>query len=115
MAANGDETEIDAVRRQLAVLDVERHRLEARLGDLQQPQIVPLPVAPPTTSAAPVTNNSQAAEKIALFRRLSSPNLTLKKWGVRSDPHPAISVTRGLDTDARTSEAPRRQRASAKR
>ena len=71
------ESEIEAVRRQLAALDTERRRLEARLRELEQPSgaAEPDPTETPTDPLIraldpTVTSNSPAAEKIALFRRL---------------------------------------------
>ena len=77
MTASGAETEIGAIRRQLAALEVEREHLEARLRQLEQPRLAPVPAAP---SKAPVTNSSSASEKVALFRRL---------FGGRTDVFPA--------------------------
>jgi superfamily II DNA or RNA helicase len=67
MTGERPETEIAAIRRQLQALDLERQRLVARLGELEQasaeqPQ--------PTTSKPAVASSSSAAEKIALFRQL---------------------------------------------
>lgn len=70
------EKEIEAVRRQLATLDAERRRLEARLRELERPSdtaVVATAASKDTVirkQIAPVTNNSTAAEKIILFRRL---------------------------------------------
>lgn len=71
------ESEIEAVRLQLAALDTERRRLEARLRELEQPSgaAEPDPTETPTDPLIraldpTVTSNSPAAEKIALFRRL---------------------------------------------
>ncbi len=59
--------EIAYIRRQLAALDAERQRLEARLGELElAPTRKPLDTIP----TASVTNSSPAAVKIALFRSL---------------------------------------------
>ena len=77
MTASRAETEIGAIRQQLAALEVERQRLEARLRQLEQPRLAPVPAA---LSKAPVTNGSPASEKVALFRRL---------FGGRSDVFPA--------------------------
>jgi hypothetical protein len=61
------ESEIEAIRRQLAALDNERHHLEARLRELEQPRAAP----PSASSAKPqVTNSSPAADKVGFFRRL---------------------------------------------
>ena len=71
------ESEIKAVRRQLAELEIERRRLEARLRDLEHhnptadtsPKAKPM--APLMRARKPtITNASSSAEKIALFRRL---------------------------------------------
>ena len=66
MTANSQEMEREAIRRQLAALDLERKRLEYLLEQLpihgtQTPaaQLAPRPAA--------VTNASTAAEKVALF------------------------------------------------
>lgn len=77
MTASGAETAIGAIRQQLAAIEVERQRLEARLRQLEQPRLAPVPAAP---SKAPVTNGSPASEKVALFRRL---------FGGRTDVFPA--------------------------
>jgi hypothetical protein len=67
MTASGNETEIDAIRRQLAALDTERQGLEARLRLLEQSLVAG---APNATLKPSITNASPATEKIALFRRL---------------------------------------------
>lgn len=76
MTASGAETEIGAIRQQLAALEAERQRLEARLRQLERP-LAPVAAAP---SNAPVNNGSPASEKVALFRRL---------FGGRTDVFPA--------------------------
>jgi len=65
------EEELTEIRRRLATLDLERIRLEARLEQLQRP-LVEQP--PPQTLLCEhsISNNSTAAEKVALFRRLFS-------------------------------------------
>jgi hypothetical protein len=63
------EDKVAAVRRQLQALDLERQRLVARLGELERHQ-AEQPRAPAAKST--VSNNSPAAEKVALFRRLFS-------------------------------------------
>jgi len=69
--------EISAVRGQLKALDLERQRLEVRLVELERER----PQQSGTISqTATVTNNSPAAEKIALFRHL---------FGGRTDVFPA--------------------------
>jgi hypothetical protein len=58
--------EASRIRAQLEAIEIERLRLEARLrkiGCEQKP-------SPPASLAAIVTNESPAADKIALFRRL---------------------------------------------
>lgn len=73
--------EIERIRARLKSLAAEQRALEARLVELDQPQAL-LPLADVSRSfakAAPVTNASTAAEKIALFRRL---------FAGRSDVHP---------------------------
>ena len=81
MTPSGNRDEIDVLRRQLAVLDVERQSLEHRLRELMQPRISTAPTIPPTVVQEPeVTNASPAADKIALFRRL---------FGGRTDVFPA--------------------------
>ena len=77
MTASGAETEIGAIRQQLAALEAERQRLEARLRQLERPTLAPVAAAP---SNAPVNNGSPASEKVALFRRL---------FGGRTDVFPA--------------------------
>ena len=67
MTRETGEVEIAAIRRQLQALDLERQRLATRLEELQRARVEP-PAA--TSAKPPVTNNSSAAEKIALFRRL---------------------------------------------
>ena len=67
--------EIAAIRKRLAEIDDERQGLQQRLKELQAAELTAntraLKAATASvTSAAPVTNNSPAAEKIALFRRL---------------------------------------------
>ncbi|MDX2159128.1 MAG: hypothetical protein SFW09_21700 [Hyphomicrobiaceae bacterium] len=71
------ESEIETVRRQLAALDAERRRLEARLHELERPSgaaetsPITIPTHPVTQAPKPaVTDSSPAADKIALFRRL---------------------------------------------
>ena len=77
MATGSTEDEIAAVRGRLKALDLERQRLEARLVELERGR----PQQPSTIfPTASVTNNSPAAEKIALFRRL---------FGGRTDVFPA--------------------------
>ena len=79
-------SEIEAVRRQLAALDSERRRLEARLRELERPSN-PAETRPTGTSKDPVirapeptvTNSSAAADKVALFRR---------RFGGRTDVFP---------------------------
>ncbi len=68
MTANANKTEIETVRRQLAALDAERQRLQARLHELEQSCLAPIPAA--VTQPSPVTNGSPALDKVALFRRL---------------------------------------------
>jgi hypothetical protein len=81
MTPSGNSDEIDAIRRQLAALDVERQSLEHRLRELKQPRIPTAPTIPPTVVQEPaVTNASPATDKIALFRRL---------FGGRTDVFPA--------------------------
>jgi superfamily II DNA or RNA helicase len=63
------EEEIAVIRRQLAALDAERKRLEARLGELE---LAPIRKPIDAITTAPVTNNSPAPDKIALFRSLFS-------------------------------------------
>jgi hypothetical protein len=58
--------EASRIRAQLEAIDIERLRLEARLREIESEQ-EPLPAA---SLAAIVTNESPAADKIALFRRL---------------------------------------------
>ncbi|WP_167434579.1 TOTE conflict system archaeo-eukaryotic primase domain-containing protein [Mesorhizobium helmanticense] len=73
--------EIERIRGRLKSLAAEQRALEARLVELNQPQAL-LPLADVSRSfakAAPVTNASTAAEKIALCRRL---------FAGRSDVHP---------------------------
>lgn len=71
------ESEIEAVRRQLAALEIERRRLEGRLRELEKPSRAAetspavTPTDPPIRlPKPPVTNSSAAADKIALFGRL---------------------------------------------
>ena len=81
MTAQENRNEIDAIRRQLAVLDIERQSLENHLRELEKPSIVTTPVPEPAVAQEPaVTNASSATEKIALFRRL---------FGGRTDVFPA--------------------------
>ena len=67
MGTESVEDEIATIRRQLTALEAERQSLEARLGELTLAQTRNSTDAAP---AASVTNNSPAADKIALFRRL---------------------------------------------
>jgi superfamily II DNA or RNA helicase len=62
---------IDQLRAALAELDLKRHRLVARLDQLQR-AAVPIPVAaePAAPSKPGISRNSTATEKIGLFRRL---------------------------------------------
>ncbi len=62
------EQEAEVIQRQLAALDLERQRLEARLDQLRGQSVA----QPPQTAAAQpsICNGSTAAEKVALFRRL---------------------------------------------
>ena len=81
MTASENRNEIDAIRRQLAALDVERQGLEYRLRELEQPRNATAPVPQPAVAQeSAVTNASPAADKIALFRRL---------FGGRTDVFPA--------------------------
>ena len=58
--------EASRIRAQLEAIEIERLRLEARLREIESEQKPsPLP-----SLAATVTNDSPAADKIALFRRL---------------------------------------------
>lgn len=77
MTRETGEVEIAALRHQLQALDQERQRLAARLEELERTQVEP-PFA--ASAKPPVTNSSQAAEKIALFRQL---------FGGRTDVFPA--------------------------
>jgi hypothetical protein len=54
------------IRAQLAAIEIERLRLEARLREIESEQ----KPSPPPLLPATVTNGSPAADKIALFRRL---------------------------------------------
>ena len=58
--------EASRIRAQLEAIDIERLRLEARLREIESEQ----EPSPPASLAAIVTNESPAADKIALFRRL---------------------------------------------
>jgi hypothetical protein len=63
--------EIDAIRRKLAALEVERQGLENRLRELEHPRITTAPITLPSSARWPaVTNASPAVDKVALFRRL---------------------------------------------
>ncbi|MGQ0672671.1 MAG: TOTE conflict system archaeo-eukaryotic primase domain-containing protein, partial [Hyphomicrobium sp.] len=69
--------EVDQIRARLQALEQERRLLERRLLKVKTSRSEAVSVTPP---AGPVTNNSPAAEKIALFRRL---------FGGRTDVFPA--------------------------
>jgi hypothetical protein len=58
--------EASRIRAQLEAIEIERLWLEARLRELESEQ----EPSPPASLAAIVTNESPAADKIALFRRL---------------------------------------------
>jgi superfamily II DNA or RNA helicase len=58
--------EASRIRAQLEAIEIERLRLEARLREIESEQ----EPSPPASLAAIVTNESPAADKIALFRRL---------------------------------------------
>jgi len=81
MTPSGNRDEIDAIRRQLAAINVERQSLEHRLRELEKSRIGTGPALQPAVAQDPaVTNASPATDKIALFRRL---------FGGRTDVFPA--------------------------
>ncbi len=72
-----EEDETKQIRSRLRELEQERWKLEQRLRELELTKTEPIV---PTPVLAAVTNNSPAAEKVALFRRL---------FGGRTDVFPA--------------------------
>ena len=74
----GDEA--SQIRLRMLELDQERQTLERRLRELQLVVREPPAVVPQLQPKPPVTNNSSATDKIALFRRL---------FGGRTDVFPA--------------------------
>ena len=59
--------EASDIRQRLPGLDRERHRLEARLREIEEQNAGSPAVSPPSAS---VTNSSPVVEKITLFRRM---------------------------------------------
>lgn len=74
------EREIARIRQRLTALDAERIELERALASLEQKLAVRRSDESSLFPAAPVTNDSSAAEKVALFRRL---------FAGRADVYPA--------------------------
>lgn len=72
-----DEDEAGQIRSRLRELEQERKTLEERLRELELAKTEPIEAAP---AVASVTNNSPAADKVALFRSL---------FGGRTDVFPA--------------------------
>lgn len=93
-ATGAMETEIEAVRRQLAALVAERRRLEERLCEPagrtdaadRGPKATPMDPRV-RVSIPPVTNGSSAADKIAIYRRLFDGRTDV--FPVRWDTAPA--------------------------